>query len=69
MSGPILNCINSMAHRPPTVVSELALISGIALLRGGNGGLPNRQSPVFLLEAVAQDHRIVKAQRKLQKCW
>ena len=32
MSGPILNCINSMAHRPPTVVSELALISGIALL-------------------------------------
>ena len=33
MSGPILNCMNSMAARPPTVVRELALISGMARLR------------------------------------
>ena len=33
MSGPILNCMNSMAARPPTVVRELAPISGMALLR------------------------------------
>ena len=32
ISGPILNCMNSMAARPPTVVSELALISGIERL-------------------------------------
>ena len=33
MLGPILNCMNSMAARPPTVVRELALISGMARLR------------------------------------
>ena len=32
ISGPILNCMNSIAARPPTVVSELAPISGMALL-------------------------------------
>ena len=30
ISGPILNCINVIATRPPTVVSELPVISGIA---------------------------------------
>ena len=32
MSGPILNCMNSIAARPPIVVSELAPISKMALL-------------------------------------
>ncbi len=31
ISGPILNCMNSMATRPPMVVRELELISGILL--------------------------------------
>lgn len=29
MSAPILNCMNSIAASPPTVVRELALISGM----------------------------------------
>ena len=33
ISGPSLNCMNIMATSPPMVVSELALISGMALLR------------------------------------
>ena len=32
ISGPILNCMNSMATRPPMVVRELELISGMLLL-------------------------------------
>ena len=32
MSGPSLNCMNSMATRPPMVVRELELISGMLLL-------------------------------------
>ena len=31
MSGPSRNCMNSIAIRPPTVVSELAPISGMDL--------------------------------------
>ena len=30
ISGPILNCMNSMAASPPIVVNELAQTSGIA---------------------------------------
>ena len=33
MSGPSLNCMNSMATRPPMVVRLLAPISGMDLLR------------------------------------
>ena len=33
MSGPILNCMNIMAIRPPMVVRLLEPISGIPLLR------------------------------------
>ena len=33
MSGPILNCMKSMAARPPMVVRALALISVMARLR------------------------------------
>ena len=32
MSGPILNCMNIMAARPPIVVRELEPISGMPLL-------------------------------------
>ena len=33
ISGPILNCMNIMAARPPMVVRLLAPISGMPLLR------------------------------------
>ena len=33
MSGPILNCMNSMAQRPPIVVRELEPIFTMALLK------------------------------------
>ena len=32
ISGPILNCINNIANKPPMVVRLLAVISGIDLL-------------------------------------
>ena len=33
ISEPMRNCMNSIATRPPTVVRELELISGMLLLR------------------------------------
>ncbi len=66
MSGPILNCINSIAARPPTVVRELALISGMDLVSAAYSRLADRHCLVLLFKMIAENYRVVQRQRQLQ---
>ena len=66
ISGPILNCMNSMATRPPMVVRELELISGMLLASDLDDRLFQGQGLVFLLEVVAEDDGVVQRKGQLQ---
>ena len=65
MSGPSLNCMNSIATMPPTVVRQLAPISGMDLLSAAMTASRMGKQAVLLLEVVAEDDRVVDGEGKL----